>query len=139
MDFAPHTGAAQAGSAKPPGFAAGLPESLREEIRQLEELEHSLRPLLSQTGAELRELAGLAETIPAAPAAAETPENPEPVPEALQHKLRLLELRVQELEERCSAVTQLAAVNCARIEEILHCRTWRILTSLGGLFVRRRS
>jgi hypothetical protein len=54
----------------------------------------------------------------------------------LQITTRWLQERAERLDERCTAVTELSAVNCARIEEILHSRTWRALTRTGGFLLR---
>ena len=56
--------------------------------------------------------------------------------EELRAMFRELQEQIREVDERCAAATELAAINHARMQELLESRTWRILTQSGG-FLRR--
>lgn len=127
-----------AGTPALPAVSPGLPAALVADIERLSALERSLRQMLSETTQELRRLAGLLEIpLPAAtPAQSATHPDLERLLGELREAIGGLQHQVRDLDARCAAVTELAAANCARIEEILRSRVWRALTALGGLLLR---
>jgi hypothetical protein len=65
-----------------------------------------------------------------------SPAGPQRGVQDLQSEIRYLQSRLDLLEGRCAAVTELAAIITARIDEILRSRIWRTLALVGRLLLK---
>jgi signal transduction histidine kinase len=116
------------------------PNGLDEEIEKLRALNETVVQRLNQTTEDLYRLLQSRGTVQLKHERLSTRSEEAGASEVqeLRRHIRFLETRLEAMEQQCQEIAKLTGINTIRIDGILASRTWKILTSLGGLWLKLR-
>jgi signal transduction histidine kinase len=116
------------------------PNGLDEEIEKLRALNETVVQRLNQTTEDLHRLLQSRGTVQLKHERLSTRSEEAGASEVqeLRRQIRFLETRLEAMEQQCQEIAKLTGINTIRIDGILASRTWKILTSLGGLWLKLR-